>query len=183
MNGKLFVVSAPAGAGKTTLVQMITSEIPQVCKSVSHTTRAPRDFERPGYDYHFISPEQFQAKINDGEFLEFVNIHDHFYGTSRKLLQKQLDEGKSVILVIDTEGAFKIKKLFPATLIFIIPPSMEVLKERLLKRGSESIDKLEKRLEVAKIELTLADKFDYQIINEDLNTAFNDLKKIISDHK
>lgn len=176
--GRLFVVSAPAGTGKTTLVQKLMHEFPSVIASISYTTRRPRGGEVPGVHYHFMSQPEFEAKITDGDFLEYVKLYDDYYGTSRQWIKAQQEKGKHIVLVIDTQGALQLKGKIPAAFIFIRPPSLEVLRTRLTKRQTETHEMIEKRLAWAQKELEVADQYDYQIINDDLETAYQVLKSI-----
>lgn len=177
--GLVFVVSAPAGTGKTTLVRMLQKEFDCVVESVSFTTRLPRPTEVPGRDYHFISLAAFEQKIEEGEFLEHAKVFGAYYGTSRKFLEQQQNLGKHVVLVIDTQGAMYLKGKLDAVFIFIQPPSMNVLKERLSARKSESSDAIEERLQWAKKEMALAAYYDYQIVNDQLTTAYEILRSIL----
>ncbi len=177
--GLLFIVSAPAGTGKTTLVRMILEEFPCVVQSVSFTTRRPRPLEVPGKDYHFITTLEFEQKIASGEFLEYAKVFGEYYGTSRKLLSDLQAEGKHVILVIDTQGALFLKKTIDAVFIFIQPPSLDVLRERLSHRKSETSDAIESRLSWAKKEMSLAPQYDYQIVNDRLDTAYDVLRSVL----
>lgn len=177
--GHLFIISAPAGTGKTTLVQMLTDKFPQVVRSVTCTTRAPRPGEVNGKDYYFLTEEEFQKKIKAGDFLEYATIYGYHYGTSKSLVEKDLKAGKDVILVIDTQGALHLKGKVDATFIFISPPSFDELKKRLLKRRTESPEVIEKRLAWARRELEMISHYDYHIVNDDLSVAFEALKNII----
>lgn len=177
--GLLFVLSAPAGTGKTTLMQKLMLEFPEVIANVSYTTRLPRAGEENGKDYYFISKEQFEEKIALGEFLEYVRLYDTYYGSSRRWVEEQLALGKHVFLVIDTQGARKVRVNTPVTSIFVRPPSMEVLRERLLKRRTESMEKIEERLAWAKEELLAAREYDYQVVNEDLEMAYQVLRSVL----
>ncbi|MCB1111879.1 MAG: guanylate kinase [Chlamydiales bacterium] len=183
--GRLFIVSAPAGTGKTTLVKMLHAKEPQIVESISYTTREPRPEEEEGKDYFFISKEEFQQKITKGEFLEFVELYGTLYGTSRTWVEKQLEKGKHVVLVIDTQGALLMRGKAQVPLIFIAPPSLTVLKERLEKRGTESEGEIAKRLEWAKKEMDVSRHYDYLIVNDDLETALDALRSIIvaEEHK
>lgn len=183
--GKVFIVSAPAGTGKTTLTQMLVDEFPCVVESVSFTTRQPREDEKDGVHYRFITREEFTQKIDEGEFLEYADIYGDLYGTSRKWVEKRLDQGKHVVLVIDTQGALKLKERYPATYIFIIPPSFEELRRRLLERRTESDAVIEKRLEWARNEVEKSHEYDYRLVNNDLETAYEVLKGIViaEEHK
>lgn len=177
--GLIFVVSAPAGTGKTTLVRMLQKEFSCVVESVSYTTRPPRPQEVPERDYHFIAVPAFEQKIKDGEFLEYAKVFGHYYGTSRKFLESQQNLGKHVVLVIDTQGAMHLKGSLDAVFVFIQPPSMDVLKERLSARKSESSEAIEERLLWAKKEIALSKRYDYQIVNDRLDTAYDVLRSIL----
>ena len=176
---KIFIVSAPAGAGKTTLVNLLTQELPEVVRSVSCTTRAPRGSEKEGRDYHFLTRSQFEAKIAQDDFLEYAQVYGDYYGTSREFVDQQLAQGKSVVLVIDTQGAMQLKEKIVSTSIFITIPSLDILRERLVKRKTETPELIEKRLEWAKHEMEMASQYDYCIVNDDLETAYQALKQII----
>lgn len=177
--GLFFVISAPAGTGKTTLVQMLVSEFSSVIESVSYTTREPRLGEIEGIHYHFVTEEAFSAKVESLDFLEHVTLYGYQYGTSWQWISEQQQAGKHVVLVIDTQGAQQIRGRFPATFIFIKPPSLVSLKQRLLQRGTETEETLNKRLMWATIEMEEARYYDYQIINDDLQTAYQILRSII----
>jgi guanylate kinase len=177
--GLIFIVSAPAGTGKTTLVRMLQKEFSCVVESISYTTRAPRPLEVPDKDYHFITISEFEQKIQEGEFLEYAKVFGHYYGTSRKFLGVQRSLGNHIILVIDTQGAMYLKGSLNAVFIFIQPPSMEILKERLLARKSESSEAIEERLLRAKKEMEQAKHYDYQIVNDQLDTAYDVLRSIL----
>jgi guanylate kinase len=158
---------------------MLTQEIPNVVRSISCTTRAPRAGEQNGRDYHFLTRQEFEAKIAKGDFLEYAQVYGDYYGTSREFVEKQLEEGKLVVLVIDTQGAMKLKGKIPATYIFISPPSFEILKERLIRRKTETPQLIEERLKWAKHEMEMVKHYDYCIVNDDLEVAYNTLKKIV----
>ncbi len=177
--GLIFVLSAPAGTGKTTLVQMLAEEFPSVIASISYTTRQPRQGEIPGLHYHFISELQFEAKIAEGDFLEYVKLYGTYYGTSRQWVLEQKEKGKHVFLVIDTQGALKLQGHLSAVFIFIRPPSLDVLRQRLISRQTETTTSIEKRLEWARIELEAVRYYDYEIINDDLNSAYEILRSIV----
>lgn len=178
--GILFVLSAPAGTGKTTLVKMLTDEFPSVVKSVSYTTRAPRQGEINGKDYFFISRSEFEVKRKRGDFLESAEVFGHFYGTSKEFVEDCKEQGKHVVLVIDTQGALHLQSLkVDATYIFIAPPNFEVLKERLLGRKTESKEESEERLSWAHKEMAVASSYDFFVINSDLNVAYQVLKSIL----
>ncbi|WP_068467849.1 guanylate kinase [Candidatus Protochlamydia phocaeensis] len=177
--GLAFIVSAPAGTGKTTLVQMLVEEFPSVIASISYTTRLPRTGEVPGKHYHFISESEFEAKIAAADFLEYVKLYGTYYGTSRQWIQEQQRQGKHVVLVIDTQGALQLKGNFPGVFIFIRPPSLEVLRERLEGRKTETPELIEKRLGWAQAELNAVQYYDYQIVNDELATAYQVLRSIV----
>jgi guanylate kinase len=176
--GLVFVVSAPAGTGKTTLVQRLVNEFPSIMASISYTTRQPRSGEIPGIHYHFISESDFQEKIAAGDFLEYVNLYGTYYGTSYQWIDEQLKKGKHLILVIDTQGALQLKGHFPAIFIFILPPSLESLRTRLNQRHTETAEMMEKRLAWAQRELEAAHDYDYQIVNDDLAIAYQIFRSI-----
>jgi guanylate kinase len=178
--GLCFVLSAPAGTGKTTLVRMLSQEFPCVCESISCTTRPPRPGEVDGKDYYFLTRAEFEEKIEQGDFLEYAEVFGYYYGTSQAFVLKQQEMGKHVFLVIDTQGAMQLrKKKFSALYIFLSPPSLEELKERLLKRKTESMEVIEKRLSWAHAELAMVENYDYHIVNDDLKPAFEILRSIV----
>lgn len=178
--GLTFVMSAPAGTGKTTLVNLLINEFPCVVGSISYTTRKIRAGEIPGVHYHFISEPEFEKKIANGEFLEHVKLYGNYYGTAYKSLKDQQAQGKHVFLVIDTQGALQLlKDRFPATFIFVSPPSLDVLRQRLRNRKTESEFVIEERLEWAKKEIEIAREYDYYIVNDDLATAYQVLRSIV----
>ena len=183
-HGKIFVISAPSGAGKTTLVGMLKERFPFLAESVSCTTRKPRKNEVDGVDYFFLSTEEFFKKREAGLFAEWAEVHDNFYGTPLDFLQKQLDSGKDIICDIDYQGAINIKKAFPdeAVLILVLPPSMEELESRLRLRATDDPEVIKMRLHNAKNEILHYPHFDFVVVNNDLNTALNQLSAIISAH-
>lgn len=178
--GLCFVISAPAGTGKTTLVRMLSQEFPCVYESVSCTTRPPRQGEVNGKDYHFLSKEEFKEKISQGDFLEYAEVFEYHYGTSKSLVVEEQNLGKHVFLVIDTQGAMQLKKKqFPALFIFLSPPSIAELKERLIKRKTESMEVIEKRLSWAQAEMAMLVNYDYHIVNDNLEQAYAILRSIV----
>ena len=178
--GNLFVVAAPSGAGKSSLVKALMQLDSRVQPSISHTTRKPRGQEKDGREYFFVSAEAFQELIDEDSFLEWASVHDHLYGTSKKTIQERIAQGGDVILEIDFQGAVQIKKLFDnAVLIFILPPSLEELKARLERRGEDSAAVIQVRLQNAEKEMKQAKAFDFVIINEMFETALFDLKTIV----
>ena len=182
--GSLFIVSAPSGAGKTTLCKKIVSSLPDLKFSVSYTTRQPRRGEVNNRDYTFISREEFRSMIGGGEFIEWAEVHGEFYGTSMKRLEELIDSGNDVILDIDTKGAMQIKEKFKeGTYIFVLPPSMDVLKKRLAKRMTDSKEEVGKRLKTAVSEIRTYGKYDYVIINDVLEKALKEFEAIIISHR
>ena len=181
---KLFVVSGPSGAGKGTLVARVRGQLPDLGLTVSATTRQPRAGEVDGVSYYFISPEEFDRRVAAGEFIEWANVHGNRYGTLVSEVERNLDAGSSLLLEIDVQGALQVKERFPdAVLIFIKPPSMEVLRERLVGRGTESSDSVELRLENAEHELELAHRYDVVLVNDDLGEAVEELLTIIETYE
>lgn len=179
-HGQLIIVAAPSGAGKTSLVRAVVKKMPDVVVSISHTTRQPRDGEINGIHYHFVDPFQFRTMIQDQTLLEYAQVHNEFYGTSKHFVQRNLMAGRDVILEIDCQGAFQVKQEHPdALLIFILPPSIQALHDRLKKRGKDSDAVIMGRLEVAKKELSCATDFDYLVINDDFDYATLALCSII----
>lgn len=177
--GLVFIVSAPAGTGKTTLVQRLVNEFSSIIASISYTTRRPREGEVQGIHYHFISNEEFEAKIAAGEFLEYVQLYGTYYGTSYQWVKEQQQRGKHVVLVIDTQGALQLKhNHFPAIFIFVRPPSLDSLRVRLTQRQTEKDEMIEKRLEWASRELQLSQEYDYQIVNDNLEIAYQVFRSI-----
>jgi len=184
--GLLFVVSAPAGTGKSTLVNMLVSEFPSyIAESRSCTTRSARLWETDERDYDFISIESFEEKINQGEFLEYAKVFGNYYGTRKETVEKLLASGKHVVLVIDTQGALKLKSQMEAIFIFISPPSFEELRRRLYQRRSESEEKIQERLLWAKQEIAMVPHYDYHIINDQLEITYEVFRSIFiaEEHK
>jgi guanylate kinase len=177
--GLLFILSAPAGTGKTTLMNMLGGEFNNVIASISYTTRKPREGEEEGKHYFFISKEEFVARIEAGEFLEHVELYGDYYGTSELWVKDKLSQGKHVILVIDTQGAKLLKGKIAVITIFVAPPSIEELKKRLRLRKTESKEVIEKRIAWAKKELIAQKNYDYLIINDDLSIAYQALRSIL----
>lgn len=177
--GLALVLSAPAGTGKTTLVQMLVQEFTCVVESISYTTRPCRSGEVSGIHYHFVTNEEFEQKIANNDFLEYVKLYGYYYGTSQKEIEDQQKKGKHVILVIDTQGALQLMGKFNAKFIFLQPPSMEVLRERLKQRKTETAAVIEERLNWAQSEMEAVRYYDYRIINDDLATAYQVLRSIV----
>ena len=178
--GNLFVVSAPSGAGKSSLVKALMELDARVQPSVSHTTRAPRGQEKHGREYFFASEQEFDAMVEANGFVEWANVHGRRYGTSRKAIEERVTQGADVVLEIDFQGALQIKQAFVnAVLIFVLPPSWEELRSRLERRGEDAADVIELRLKNAAQEMEQASKFDFVIINEVFERALFDLKTIV----
>lgn len=178
--GNLFVVAAPSGTGKSSLVKALMEVDSGVAPSVSHTTRAPRGQEKHGREYFFIGNAEFDAMIASGDFLEWAHVHGNRYGTSRQTIEQRISAGGDVVLEIDWQGALQIKKIFAnAILVFVLPPSLEELRARLLRRGEDSPEVIELRLRNAREELAQASHFDFVIINEIFERALFDLKAIV----
>jgi guanylate kinase len=178
--GNLFVVAAPSGAGKSSLVKALLELDSHLVVSVSHTTRAPRGQEQPGREYHFIDEPTFRAKINHGDFFEWAEVHGNLYGTSREAIEQRIAGGQDVVLEIDWQGALQIKRLFPnAVLIFILPPSFDELLQRLQRRGEDRPEVIAQRVSNARLEVAQARHFDFVIINALFETALFDLKAIV----
>ena len=176
MKGKLIIVSAPSGSGKSTIVQWLMQEHPelQLYFSISCTSRAPRGTERDGVEYFFLTPEQFRAKIENDEFLEYEEVYDNrFYGTLKQQVERQRDAGQNVVFDVDVKGGVNIKKYYgsEAMSLFIQPPSVDELRRRLEGRGTDSAEAIEQRLAKAAYELTFAPQFDHVVINDNLETA------------
>lgn len=180
VSGSLFVIAAPSGAGKTSLVKALLQRELQIMLSVSYTTRPARDGERNGVDYFFVSRDEFERLEAAGCFVESANVYGHLYGTSKKWLLEQLDAGRDVILEIDWQGARRIKEQFAdAVTIYILPPSMAVLEARLRSRGLDTPEVIRTRLNAAREDMSHLPEFDYVIINQDFNVALLELTAII----
>jgi guanylate kinase len=178
--GNLFVVAAPSGAGKSSLVKALLELDSHVQPSVSHTTRAPRGQEKHGREYFFVSSGEFDAMVAANAFVEWAHVHSQRYGTSKKAIEERMSQGADVILEIDFQGALQIKNIFSnAVCIFILPPSWEELRSRLERRGEDAPDIIELRMKNAQAEVAHVDKFDFVIINELFDRALFDLKAIV----
>jgi len=179
VSGNLFIVSAPSGAGKTSLVAALLAADPQVRKSISYTTRSPRPGEADGREYHFVSGEAFDQMVKRGEFLEHALVHGNHYGTGQRWVAAQVAEGHDIVLEIDWQGAAQLRQIEPAPVsVFILPPSLADLETRLKKRGQDGPEVITRRLANAREEISHAGEFDYVIINEDFNRAAQDLLSI-----
>ena len=180
MQGTLYIVSAPSGAGKTSLVRELLAREPSLTLSVSHTTRSRRPGEQHGVHYYFVGPEQFQAMVSQGAFLEYAQVFDNFYGTSKAAVTEQLHNGRDVVVEIDWQGARQLRRLFPgAVTIFILPPSREVLEQRLRARGQDSEAIIARRMQEAREDISHYTEYDYLLVNDDFSQAVTDLQSII----
>jgi len=178
--GSLFVVAAPSGAGKTSLVRALLADAPLMQLSVSFTTRTPRPGEVDGRDYFFVDAAGFERRREAGEFLEWAEVHGNYYGTSRVWIEEQMSSGKDILLEIDWQGARQVRSLFPlVTGIFILPPSLDVLAHRLTGRATDSPETIARRLAAAEAEMRHVDEFDYVIINDNLDQAVEDLCAVV----
>ena len=180
MKGQIFIIAAPSGAGKSSLVAALIAADPGIRLSISHTTRTPRPGEMNGREYHFVSHEVFRGMQARGEFLESAEVYGNFYGTSSADIRHSLEQGRDVVLEIDWQGARQVRRLFTdAISIFILPPSLEALRERLLSRGKDPLPIIEQRLALAREDLSHENEFDYAIINKDFAEAAKDLAAIV----
>ena len=180
IRGKLLVISGPSGTGKGTVLKKLFEMRDDVCFSVSATSRKPREGEINGVNYFFVTAEEFEKLIAAGQFLEYAQFCSNFYGTPAEYVEKQLSEGKNVILEIEVLGAMQVKEKCPdAVMIFILPPSMEILRQRLSDRGTESASVVEKRLSEAEREISQADKYDYKVVNDEVVIAAEEISAII----
>ena len=178
--GNLFVVAAPSGAGKTTLVRMLLEREPGIRLSISFTTRGPRPGEENGREYNFVAVDAFRGMISRGDFLEWAEVHGNYYGTSRQWIADRLAEGADVLLEIDWQGAQQVRAKFPGAIgVFVLPPSVEELTRRLTGRGTDSAEVVERRLSAAAAEMRHAGEFDYVIINDRLEQAVDELCAIV----
>jgi guanylate kinase len=179
-SGKLYIISAPSGAGKTSLVRQLMAEVDNLVVSISHTTRRIRPGETQGEDYYFVSPAEFQALLNNHELLEHASVFDNYYGTAKTTVEKNLNEGLDVILEIDWQGAQQIKRIRPDSLsIFILPPSTEILEQRLQNRGQDEDQVIARRMRDAVTEMSHHSEFDYILVNDVFERALTELKSII----
>ncbi len=180
--GKLFVFAAPSGSGKTTIVKSVLEKFPGFVFSVSATTRKRRDCEVDGRDYYFLTEDEFKRKIENNEFAEWERFYDYYYGSPKSFIDSHIEKGVSVLFDIDVKGALSIKEAYPdSVLFFIMPPSFEELKNRLIKRNTENSEDLKKRIERAEMEMSYAVKkeFDYKVVNDDLEKAKKTIEEII----
>lgn len=178
--GEIIAVSAPSGAGKTTIVKQILKQYPEIVFSVSATTRPKRVVETDGVEYYFITENEFVEKIENDEFIEWEKFYDYYYGTFKKIVDNCVNERKTILLELDVKGALALKKIYPEVhLIYIMPPSYEELIKRLKGRQTENSEDFKKRVERAKMELRLKDQFDYLIENKDLEKAIKETSDLI----
>lgn len=180
MTGNIFIVCAPSGAGKTSLVRAMLKREPSVSLSISHTTRAIRPGEQEGRDYHFVARPVFEKMIEHGDFLESAEVHANLYGTSQTWIETQRAKGRDLVLEIDWQGAQQVRRLIPEAIgVFILPPSLEVLRQRLTDRRQDSAEVIDKRLRAARGEIAHVEEYDYVIINSDFKEAVDDLVGIV----
>ncbi|MDC0126666.1 guanylate kinase [Methylophilaceae bacterium] len=178
--GNLFIITAASGAGKTSLVKALVSDNPNIKVSISFTTRKPRVGEKNGEDYFFLDEINFKKMVENNDFLEMAKCHGAFYGTSKSTVEEAIKKGEDIILEIDYQGAFSVKKLFPESIsIFIIPPSIKDLEDRLHNRGQDSKEDIKLRVATARNEMSHLEKFDYVTINDNFEKALSDLKSIV----
>jgi guanylate kinase len=178
--GNLFVVAAPSGGGKTSLTRALLEREKNLRLSVSYTTRPPRPTERDGVDYHFVTLERFMQLKESGEFIEHAEVHGNWYATAASWLKQQVDAGQDVLLEIDWQGAAQIRQLIPSSVqVFVLPPSLDSLAERLVHRGQDDPATIARRLDAAREEMRHCDEFDYVIINQDFASAVDDLGAIV----
>jgi guanylate kinase len=181
MTGHLYIVAAPSGAGKTTLVRLLLENDPGIRLSISSTTRAPRPGEADGREYHFVNAADFVDSVSRGEFLEWAEVHGNYYGTSKRWVEAEMSVGRDILLEIDWQGAQQVRESFPqATGMFILPPSIEALEDRLSSRGTDSAETIARRVAAAREEMRHVDEFDYVIINDDLQRALGDMIAVVS---
>lgn len=182
--GVLIVISGPSGAGKGTICKELLDKHNNIYISVSATTRSPRAGEVDGINYYFLTKESFEEKVSQNGFLEYANVHGNFYGTPKVNVEKMLEEGKDVILEIDIQGALQVKENFSeGVFIFILPPSMEELKQRIIKRGSETPESLMKRFKSAYKEINFVSRYNYAVVNDEVETATEKIEAIINAEK
>ncbi len=182
--GSLFIISAPSGAGKTTLCTAVRSHFPDMLYSISHTTRSPRTGETDGRDYYFMTVDDFIRKIESGGWAEWAKVHGNYYGTSAEFIDQGIRAGKDILLDIDVQGTFKILKRYPDSVtIFIMPPSMDVLRQRLETRGTDRQDTIETRMENARQEIAQAQHYRHIVVNDNLETAVHELISLIARYR
>ncbi len=181
MRGTLYIVAAPSGAGKSSLVNATLARDPQICLSISFTSRGPRPGEQQGRHYHFVSADEFQRMIDAGDFFEYARVHGDWKGTARQSVEPQLASGRDVLLEIDWQGARQVREKVPeAVSVFILPPSLQALEQRMRKRGQDSEEVIARRLAAAREEMSHYGEFDYVIVNEDFDTAVGEMCAIFT---
>lgn len=182
MSKRLIVISAPSGAGKTTLCDRLLRDFPVLTLSVSSTTRAPRGSERDGVEYSFLAREEFRKRAEAGRFAEWAEVHGNFYGTSREVIEAAFSKGRAVLLDIDVQGATSLRKAYPAECygIFVSPPSLKELERRLRSRGTDSEKSIRRRLANAKVEMARTDVFDRVVVNDELERSYPELRALVS---
>ena len=182
--GHLFIISAPSGAGKTTIAKAVLKQFTNMCYSISYTTRKPRAGERDGVDYHFVSKQDFKKGINKDRWAEWAEVYGNYYGTSAEFIEKNLSSGCDILLDIDVQGTLQILKQYPDSVtIFILPPSLNALRKRLEMRGSDSQAVIEKRLENAKKEMAQKKMYRHTIVNDELSAAIDELCAIFNKYR
>ncbi len=182
--GNVYIVSAPSGTGKTTLCHIIMQTFDNISYSISHTTRKPRNGEVHGIDYYFVLKEEFETMVKEDKLAEWAEVHGNYYGTSVKFIRECLEAGSDVLLDIDVNGAKQIVKKFPeAATIFIMPPSIEILKERLLSRGTDSLKTIERRIKNAEDEIAENNFYRHIVVNDNLDVAGNEIKELIKKYR
>lgn len=182
--GNLFIIAAPSGAGKTSLVNALLRQDARLVLSVSHTTRPARPGEISGQHYHFVAVTEFEQMVNSGDFMEHARVFDHYYGTNRNTVAQQLGQGFDVILEIDWQGARQVRAAFPdCCRIFIIPPSLETLRKRLTGRGQDSEEVIQRRMRDAQAEISHWAEFDHLVVNDNFASALEELNTIVNDHR
>jgi guanylate kinase len=178
--GRLFVITGPSGVGKGTLIRELCERVPGLELSVSATTRPPRDGERPGVDYHFLDEEDFSKRLENGEFMEHASYSGHRYGTLLSEVEPRLDRGVGVVLEIEVQGARQVRERLPgAVLVFVAPPAPEVLRERLEGRGTDTMEQIDRRLEVARLELDAQSEFAHVVVNDEIDRAADELAQLV----
>lgn len=179
--GKIIILSAPSGGGKSSLAEMLLQNNPNITLSVSATTRSPRPGEQNGVHYFFKTQDEFALMQKEGQFLESAQIYDNYYGTPRQFVEQQLERGLDVLFDIDYQGAYQIMDKMPGRVvsIFVVPPSLDVLRDRLLKRGQDGEDEIDKRLALAEEEISEAKNYDHVVVNEDFTKALKEIENII----
>ena len=183
-SGNLFIIAAPSGAGKTSLVNSLLVQDQRLALSISHTTRSPRPSEQDGKHYHFVTKPEFEQMIDNGDFMEHARVFDHHYGSNRNSVAHQLQHNRDVILEIDWQGARQVRSAFPdCCQIFILPPSLEDLRQRLTGRGQDSDAVIQRRMQEARAEISDWSEFDQLVVNNDFDMALEELQTIINDHR